>query len=990
MAILSRITHEGLTAHLLFSLVAAGFMYLSINAQVSADTPPAHDFQIAPQALASALVEFSKQADVQVLGATDVIRTLRTSGVVGHFTEEQALEQLLRGTELSFRWTAQRTITISPRAIVPVGSTHVSSADPASLSAQAASSPAAEQISPQAGPSQSHDLDEIIVTGSRQSGLKASDSPAPVQILSAEALKAASGNPDLMSTLAQIVPSLTQQAFGLDMAQQTLQVKMRGLSPNHVLVLVNGKRRHTTANLAIDLGSVFQGGAGVDLNFIPVDAIDHIEVLTDGAAAQYGSDAIAGVINIILKKSSSGGSVTGTYGQNAGSVGGKTEDASANAGFEPTDRSYFNITGEFYNRGHTSANSVDNRVVNPANLATYPDSNMPLVPGYPYLNHYGDTGARQMKLVFINMGDDLENGIELYSTISYGHKDAASYENYRLPHYADYTDATTGQPVYPLPFGFDPLQSTAEDDYQYNAGVRGMLASWNWDLNMGYGGDKVAFSTIDSDNSGYSQATGQPSPQNFYDGYLQATQWTTTLDINRDFDVGLAGPLNVAYGGEYRRDTYSIGAGSYASWVDGGPASYAGFTPNDAGSHGRRSYAGYIDLAGKIVDGLRIDAAGRFEHYSDFGDATVGKLTARYDFTPEFALRGTVSNGFRAPTLAEEYYTATDLGPTTAYVQLAPNSPAAKYLGLGTGLQPEHSVNLSLGAVWRPTPGMSATLDVYQITVTNRIVGSGQILGSNGGVIVSPTVNDAIVASRAPLNPEIVATGVTGLNIFANGIDTRTRGADLVFDFPVEYDFGKIAWSIGATYNVTTITKYAATPPQLASVNPATGIPTNELYDATAYSDLTTGNPRFVINLGALYTYDKLAINLVEKIYGASSEYENDDADNGGTGPGTVPACTPQRGTLFICPGGFDYFQSRIGVQPITNLDVSYQLKEHVKLSIGALNLFNKFPPRLNAELLKHMDSFAYGDGNGVEQYPQFSPFGITGGFYYVKAGVTF
>src|ERR1700674_5558311 len=150
-------------------------------------------------------------------------------------------------------------------------------------------------------------LDEVIVTGSRQSGLKASDSPAPIQVLSAQAIQAASGSGELMNTLAQIVPSLTVQAFGFDMAGQTLQAKLRGLSPNHVLVLVNGKRRHTTANLAVDTGSVYQGGAGVDLNFIPLDAIDHIEVLTDGAAAQYGTDAIAGVINIILKKNSSGG-----------------------------------------------------------------------------------------------------------------------------------------------------------------------------------------------------------------------------------------------------------------------------------------------------------------------------------------------------------------------------------------------------------------------------------------------------------------------------------------------------------------------------------------------------------------------------------------------------------------------------------------------------------------------------------------------------------
>src|SRR3984957_9538142 len=159
------------------------------------------------------------------------------------------------------------------------------------------------------------ELAEVVVTGTRQAGISAIESPAPVQIISAESMKAASGNPDLMSVISQLVPSVTMEAFGFDQAGQTLMAKMRGLSPNDVLILVDGKRRHTTANLAVDNGSVYTGGANVDLNFIPLDAIDHIEVLTDGAAAQYGSDAVAGVINIILKKNTSGGSITATDGK---------------------------------------------------------------------------------------------------------------------------------------------------------------------------------------------------------------------------------------------------------------------------------------------------------------------------------------------------------------------------------------------------------------------------------------------------------------------------------------------------------------------------------------------------------------------------------------------------------------------------------------------------------------------------------------------------
>ncbi|HEY2685957.1 MAG TPA: TonB-dependent receptor [Steroidobacteraceae bacterium] len=831
-------------------------------------------------------------------------------------------------------------------------------------------------------PTADADLDEVIVTGSRQSGLKASESPAPIQILSADALQTATGSGQLMDTLAQLVPSLTVQAFGFDMGGQTLLAKLRGLSPNHVLVLVNGKRRHTTSNLAVDSGP-YQGGAGVDLNFIPVDAIDHIEVLTDGAAAQYGSDAIAGVINIILKKNSSGGVVNGLYGQYGNNGGGKTEDVSANTGFAPTEGGYFSLTGDFRNHGHSNVGEIDERVINPANFDSYPNSNLPNVPGWPYLNKISGDGQQQIKIMAANMGFDFTDGTELYSVITYGRKDAASYENYRPPAKADYTSAQTGELVVPYPFGFNPQETSHEDDFQINAGVKGSTANWNWDLNAGYGGDRVEIGTIWT-FSFQPQALGLPSPQSFYDGSLQTRQFTATLDLNRDFDVGLAGPMNIAFGGEFRRETYTVGAGVPYSYEGGGASSYPGFAPASAGSNSRKNEAAYIDLALNPITGLRVDAAGRFEHYTDFGDAKVGKLTARYDFAPEFALRGTVSNGFRAPTLAEEFYSSTNVGPTTAFIQLAPNSAAGKLLGLGNGLEPEHSMNFSLGAVWRPIPDMNATLDVYQITITNRIVGSGQIIGNSSGKPISDVVNNAILASGNQIDPAVLATGSTGVNVFANGIDTRTRGADLMFDFPVDYGFAKVDYSIGATYNDTTITKYAATPAALAHV--VDGLATNELYDPTAYSDLTTASPKYIVNLGALFTLGKLTANLLEKVYGPSSEYQNDDGDNGGTGPGSVAACAPKPGTLFICPGGFEYFQSRIGVTPITNLDIAYELKEGLRLSVGAINLFNRFPGRLNAEQLSHTNSFAYGDNAGVTQYPVFSPFGINGGFYYVKA----
>jgi iron complex outermembrane receptor protein len=801
-------------------------------------------------------------------------------------------------------------------------------------------------------------LEEVIVTGTRQVGQKAADSPAPIQILSAAQLQSA-GKPDLIQTLAAVVPSFTAQGFGGDFANQTLQAKLRGLSPNHVLVLVDGKRRHTTSNLAI-LGGPFQLGAGVDLNFIPVSAIDHIEVLTEGAAAQYGTDAIAGVINIILKKDSTGGSIGANYGgyMDGGGISG---GATANAGFQPYDGAYINLTAEVQNHGHSDRGGVDPRVVDPAKLAKYPDSNMLYVPGYPYLNHIQGDAQTNLKLVSYNSGFALgDGGTELYSFGTYGRKEAKSYENYRLPDKSVYKDPTTGETIYQYPYGFNPQEASGETDYSLTLGLKGEILGWQWDLASAYGVDKIDVSTITATNISIFAATGA-SPVNFYDGQFKASQWTTTLDFDRDFDVGLAGPLNVAFGGESRRDTYQIKAGNPASYFGAGAASFPGLTPSDATERSRKNYAGYVDLATKPIEGLRVDAAGRYEHYTDFGNASVGKLTARYDFTPAVAVRGTVSSGFRAPTLAEESYTNVNVGPTTAYIQLAPNSNAASFLGLGSGLKPEKSTNYSFGVVLHPMDKVSATLDIFQITIKNRIMASGQLNGSitqsDGSVlVVSPAVNQAIVATGNHLDPTVRNTGV---NIFANGSDTRTRGADFVLDYVDDYAWGHVDWSIGATYNDTTLLKLIATPAQLAG---------QQLFDQVAVSDITTASPKYVVNLGAAWSLEKLSVTLREVVYGPSTEWENDNADTNGS-------------TAV-------FYQDRIGVIPVTNLDIGYEALKGLRLSIGANNLFNRYPNKQNPDLIKAFNS--QDDNSAVAQYPGFSPIGFNGGYYYVRANYRF
>jgi iron complex outermembrane recepter protein len=851
------------------------------------------------------------------------------------------------------------------------------SAPDAAMTADAAAPAAADAA---AGPdSDAGDLssvNEVIVTGTRVTGIKAVDSAAPIQVIASQSMERAAGKPDLVTTLSNLIPSLTAQAFGSDQANQTLQAKLRGLSPNDVLVLIDGKRRHTTSNLAV-IGGPYQGGAGVDLNFIPVDAIDHVEVLTDGAAAQYGSDAIAGVINIILKKTNNGGNLGGTYGEYYDG-GGITGQVQGNIGFEPIPGGYLNLTAEVRNHGHSFRGGLDGRTLNP-NL-TFPDSNMVNVPGYPNVNLISGDAEYHSKIFSFNAGTDITDGIQLYSFGSYGDKKAQSYENYRTPSTVSYQGPLSGGvKVYLFPLGFSPLEATRETDYDLTAGLKGELDAWNWDLSGSYGYNKVRVYTLNSANTaiagGYTDITGavipgtNSTPRDFYDGFFKATQMTANIDINRDVDIGLAGPLNVAFGGEYRRSAYAIGAGDPNSYIGSGAQSYPGFQPADASIHSRKNYAGYVDFSAKPIDQLRVDLAGRFEHYDDFGSKTVGKLTARYDVIPEFGIRGTVSTGFRAPTLAEEYYRATNVSPDSATVQLQPNSKSAADLGLGA-LKPETSRNYSVGLAMQPLPGITATIDAYWIDINDRVVASGTLNSVVNGQLVSPAIATAIADSGAVPPSLVVPGGSYSVSLFTNGIDTRTKGVDFVLDAPFDYGWSKLDATVGASYSETTIRSIHNSPAQLAGQAPfATG---SALFDQAALSDLTTASPKYVLNFGAYWTaFDRFSASVHEIIYGTTQEYQS---DTGKTPAGAVSQVT--------------YWPNTVGVTPITNVELSLQATKMVKLSIGANNAFNRYPNKVNP-ILRQGFAATY-NRSTTTLYPAISPFGINGGFYYIKGELDF
>jgi iron complex outermembrane receptor protein len=818
---------------------------------------------------------------------------------------------------------------------------------PAMLHAQDAAADAAASEEPEP--------ETVIVTGTRATGLDAYTSSSPVQVLDARELQAA-GRSDLMNALANVVPSFTAQAFGGDMANQTLQAKLRGLSPNHTLVLVNGKRRHTTASLAI-LGGPYQGGAGVDLNFIPVDSIDHVEVLTEGAAAQYGTDAIAGVINIILKKKPQGGSISVANGAHYAGDG-ATSSFSGNIGFEAMSGSYFNVAAEYREHEHTDRGDIDPRVVNAANIdpdagGTFPNTNMPFAPGYPYLNRIFGDAAYEIKLASINAGVALGESAELYSSATWGYKHAASFENYRLPSRVSRTDPDTGEVTYLRPFGFNPREETEETDFSLTAGVKGEAGSWTWDVSSTYGKDEIDMFTRDSANASLFAATGQ-TPTNFYDGTYTMEQWTSNADATTEFDIGLAEPLNFAFGLEYRQETWEAAPGDAASRYFEGGQSFPGISTSDSGSHDRDVTGAYVNFVVQPVEPLRLELAGRYEDYSDFGDTTVGKLSARYELTDTFALRSTISTGFRAPTLAESYYSATNVGPTTAFVQMPPNAPATALLGLGAGLQPEKSTNYSIGFVLRPERAMSLSFDVYQVEVRNRIAGTSTFYGTIDGVLVSQPIVDAIIANGNVLDPEVTASGDTGINLFANGVTTETRGAELMFDYTTDIGSAKAIWSVAATYNETEVTSVRATPPEFGT--------TQSLFDRVALSDLEETAPKYLVNLGATFEWERLSLSVHELIYGESAQYDTSD------------------GTTF--------FRSEVGVTPITNLELSFDAMENLSLTVGATNVFDKFPDKRNADY--RALQFESGDTGAVAQYPSFSPFGINGAYYYGKISFRF
>ncbi|WP_448663824.1 TonB-dependent receptor plug domain-containing protein [Sphingomonas sp. CJ20] len=810
---------------------------------------------------------------------------------------------------------------------------------------------------------------DIIVTGTRVTGITVAESATPIKVLSADQLSTV-GQPNLNQVLTQLVPSFTAQAFGGDTANLTLSARLRGLSPNHTLVLVNGKRRHGTSNLAV-LGGPYQGAATADLDLISPQSIARIEVLEDGAAAQYGSDAIAGVINIILKDTAEGGEAMFTAGQNY-DVGGETYAGSIHLGTKLGEDGFINAT--IFHRYHdfTTVGGLDRRVTDDkgvlrSSLSAAQKALYGNIANFPYVNLINGDAKSHLTNVQMSAGYDVGD-MHLYANATYSKRIASAYENLRVP------DRIIASPVLGVggtlgapgsivfdpdgdspSNGFSPREGIREDDWAVSYGVRGELGGFTYDLSTTYGQDKNLVYTLGSANRSLFIDT-HFTPTSFYDGSFKATELTANADFTYALEAGFAEPVTVAFGAEYRRNTYAIGSGDPASIYKEGGQSYPGFRPSDAGSHSRENEALYLDIAASPIDGLKLDGAVRYEHYSDFGSQWIFKGTGRYDFSEGFALRGTVSSGFRAPTLAESYYSATNVSPSSAFVQLPANSAAAKLIGF-QNLEPEKSTNFSAGVVFAPVSRLTITADAYQVKIRNRILGTGSIYGS-GGAFNFPIVTTAIVANGNVLDPTVSQTGI---NIFTNGANTRTRGVEVTASYPTDLGaLGHVSWTLSGNYNETKVTKVKPAP---TALTPAGASGPIALFDLETISNLETASPKFKVIGSASWSLDSVSATLRGTLYGKTSNYT-----------------TPDGGT---------YYKQEIPTAFIVDIELGYDLTSALRLSAGANNLFDKRPPTV-ALVPGATDFSLVNDGNVIDAPLTFSPYGINGGYYYGRVTLKF
>ena len=754
--------------------------------------------------------------------------------------------------------------------------------------------------------------DTIIVTGTRDVGVKAIESPTPISVVGADAL-ASTGANNAFDALKDILPSFSAAAQNFDSGEFIKAARLRGMNPGEVLVLVNGKRRHTSATVQADQSPDVTSNP-TDLDMIPTSMIDHIEILEAGAAAQYGSDAVAGVINIILKSGAEGTSVTAGGGITTRGDGAQG-DGSFSRGFALANGGYFDIGVDYVHTDFSNRNGINNRTIDTP---------------YPARNRIDGQPLSDRTVGGFNL-DQPVGDLDLYAFGTAGWRGAQAYENNR---------PSTKAPAY-WPEGFYPRETLNEVDGAITGGIKGKVLGWDWDFSATYGQDYDHDGVINTVNTGMIGA-GLISPTG---GTLQTyenSQTTVNLDIRKPIEIGLAGPLNVAAGLEFRHETFDIGAGDPGTYLYGGTQSESGATPSTVVNASRNVEAVYVDLSLKPVSKLTVDLAGRFENYDQegVGSTETGKLTARYDLVPELAVRGTVSDGFHAPTLAQSFFAVTNVTPNSLSLQAAPSSPGAQLLG-APPLRPETSKDISFGIVAEPLPKLHFTADAYQVFLDHRIINSAAVSGPL-----------ALEAATLNGNSFTGADAQAYVAFFNNGVDTRTRGLDLTSDYKSDFgNLGTVKWSAGANFNTVAITnQYAVT-----SAMKAQGI-TSYVNQGVA-TDLTKGNPENKITAAANWKWRDFDVTLRETRYGHTDQ-----------NVGTSSAITPNA-NIFIKSAY------------ITDVDIGYMITDELRLNVGGNNVFD----HMSSEL-----PYALRGGRGSNLYASYTPWGIEGAYFYSRLSLTF
>ncbi|KOR46027.1 ligand-gated channel [Xanthomonas oryzae] len=786
--------------------------------------------------------------------------------------------------------------------------THLSALATAVVAALLASPALAQTAAPATAPANT--LDTVIVTGTRVSDRTVAESQSPIDIISAESLQA-TGTPELATALARALPSLNFPRPALSDGTSAIRpAQLRGLSPDQVLVLVNGKRRHTSSLLNLN-GTIGRGSAAVDLNTIPVAAIARVEVLRDGASAQYGSDAIAGVVNIVLKGAEKGGSLQAGFGQYSAGDGNNYELSGDTGVAYGGDRGWLHVATQLNQqdptdraRGYAGAPSVSQPAVGQKAFKI----------GDPEVN--AQAVSANTELAF-------SDSITGYAFATASNRDITSFAFFRAP------GSTTQNILSIYPQGFLPEIQTYAKDRSLVAGVRGSTASgWDWDASYSYGDNRIDFHTRNTLNV----SLGPTSPTSFYDGALETTQNIVNLDVKRGFDWGLAYPVTVAFGAEYRNETWNQSPGEVGSYFQsgtlaGGAQGFGGFAPSVSGRYSRDSYALYADLEADFTDKFSAGLAGRYEDYSDFGNQASGKLSARYTFTDKIALRGTVSSGFRAPSLAQQYFQST----STTFLAGNPNPfeirtfPADSTVARALGAEPldaETSLSYSLGLVLQPTDALYLTVDAYQIEVDDRIVLSSNLTGA--GV-------------RNLLESQGIF-GINGGRYFTNAVDTRTRGVDVVGSYRWQLAASSLDLTAGYNYSDTEVRSVAANPAALS----ANGL-SLERIDRTERGRIEEGFPRDKFLISGSWNLEHWTLALGATRYGKFS---------------TRPADASNDQTF--------------GAKWVVDASSSYKV-DRWTLTLGADNVLNEYPDENN---------FA-NSTSGQFPYSNLSPFGFNGAYVY-------